>query len=441
MFKSLLQSGEASIFSGFGKSEHQLHDWTNELLWGDKLVNGYKALASDFLIFSAVVVAAFIVYFFVKKIVFKLVRKLAGHTKTKWDDEFLRGRLLVWISLIVPVLIIWKVGGHAFSNLQHRNALEVCGEVSIILLVFGAINSLLNAGERIYRGYEVSKRFPVKGFIQVVKIVLFVCAAIFTISSLIGKSPLSLFAGLGAMSAVLMFIFKDSILGLVAGIQLSANQMVARGDWIEVPKFGADGEVLEVALTTVKVRNWDMTITTLPTYALISDSFKNWRGMSQSGVRRIKRAVQLDLQSVKFVDDNLLKRLKTFKLIEGYLNSKEDELEKWNTAKGVESTDIRNARVLTNVGIFRAYALAYLKKHKMISQSHTILVRQLQPNEYGLPLEIYVFCNDNRWVEFEAVQSDIFDHLLAVMEEFDLKVYQRTSGNDFIQYDKDLDRA
>ena len=439
MFTSLLQSGTESFFSSINGSGESLHHLLNMLLWGESEVEGYKLLLTDLLIFLAVVIVAFVVYFFVKRIVLNLVRKLAGHTKTKWDDEFLKGRLLVWVSLIVPVLIIWKVGGHAFSEEQYKKALEVFGEVSIIVLIFGAINSVLNAGERIYRRYEVSKKFPVKGFIQVVKIVLTVCAVIFTISSLIGKSPLSLFAGLGAMSAVLMFIFKDSILGLVAGIQLSANQMVARGDWIEVPKFGADGEVLEVALTTVKVRNWDMTITTLPTYALISDSFKNWRGMSQSGVRRIKRAVKLDLQSVKFVDEKLLKRLESFKLLDDYLGHKKKELEEWNTSEGVEASDVRNARVLTNVGTFRAYVLAYLKNHKMISQSHTILVRQLQPNEYGLPIEVYVFCTDNRWVEFEAVQSDIFDHFLAVVEEFELCVYQRTSGNDFAQHDKDLD--
>ena len=223
MFNSLLQSGNESFFSSISKSGESLHDLLNRFLWGTPQVEGYKFLVADLLIFLAVVIVAFVVYFFVKRIVLKLLRKLAGHTKTKWDDEFLKGRLLIWVSLLVPLLIIWKVGAHAFTEDQYKKALEVFGEVSIIVLIFGAINSVLNAGERIYRRYEVSKKFPVKGFIQVVKIILTVCAVIFMISSLVGKSPLSLFAGLGAMSAVLMFIFKDSILGLVAGVQLSAN--------------------------------------------------------------------------------------------------------------------------------------------------------------------------------------------------------------------------
>jgi len=276
-----------------------LHGWINNMLWGDSHAVGYKELVSDFFIFSLVVLFAVFIYFIIRKIVVGFLNRIASKTKNKWDDQFLQSKILSWISLIIPVIVVWKVGAHAFTQAEYKGALGVCCEVLVILLVFLILNSLLNICERIYRRYEVSKKFPVKGFIQVIKIVMLICASIFVISSVIGKSPFTLFAGLGAMSAVLMFIFKDSILGLVAGVQLSANQMVSRGDWVEVPKFNADGEVLEVALTTVKIRNWDKTITTLPTYALISDSFKNWRGMSESGVRRIKRSINIDMQTVR----------------------------------------------------------------------------------------------------------------------------------------------
>ncbi len=410
---------------------HFFHSWVNGKLWETLEPEAYQVLLTDFAIFFVVAIVAAIAYFVAKTFVVSLVKRIVVRSKNSWDDEILNSRLLTFVSLIVPTIIIWKVGAKAFTSAEHASVIDAGGNVVMILLAFLSINSALNVCERIYRRYEISKKFPVKGFIQVVKIVMAICGTVFIISSIIDKSPLALFTGLGAMSAVLMFIFKDSILGLVAGVQLSANRMVARGDWIEVPKFGADGEVLEVALTTVKVRNWDKTITTLPTYALISDSFKNWRGMSASGVRRIMRSITLDMQTIKFVDAAMMGRLKSIKLLDEYLEGKEQELNSWNDEQEVDPQDLTNARVLTNVGTFRAYIAAYLKNHPKISQTETLLVRQLQPSQYGLPIQIYVFSNDNRWIEFEGVQSDIFDHLLSVMAEFDLSVYQRPTGRDF----------
>ena len=232
------------------------------------------------------------------------------------------------------------------------------------------------------------------------------------------------------MTAIIMLIFKDSILGLVAGIQLSANRMVARGDWIEMPKFGADGEVLEVALTTVKIRNWDKTITTIPTYALISDSFKNWRGMSNSGVRRIKRSVSVDMSSVAFLDQESLPRLRKISLLKDYLSQKEQEIDSWNTQNADLANPI-NARSLTNIGTFRAYIREYLKNHPKIAQEETLLVRQLQPTENGIPVELYIFTTDNRWANYEDIQSDIFDHLLSVLPEFGLRAFQAPSDYSF----------
>ena len=390
-----------------------------------------NALSIDFLVFALVCFVAIISYFLIKKVVQRIVQKAVKNTQNSWDNELLKSKIFTWVSLMVPTVIIWKFGKRAFLNDNYSAVIHSFGALATVILGFLALNSLLNIAERIYRRFEISRKFPIRGFIQVVKIILSICAGIFVISIVIGKSPLTLFAGLGAMSAVLMFIFKDSILGLVAGIQLSANQMVARGDWIEVPKFGADGEVLDVALTTVKVRNWDKTITTLPTYALISDSFKNWRGMSQSNVRRIKRSLCIDLQTVKFVDDSLLAKFKEISLLKDYITEKEREVDSWNAERSFNKDNVANARVLTNIGTFRAYVVAYLRNHAQIAQDETVLVRQLQPTEYGLPIEIYVFSKDNRWVEFEAIQSDIFDHFFSVLPEFDLKVFQRPSGSNF----------
>jgi len=230
------------------------------------------------------------------------------------------------------------------------------------------------------------------------------------------------------MTAILMLIFKDSILGLSAGIQLSTNRMVARGDWIEMPKFGADGEVLDVALTTVKVRNWDKTITTIPTYALISDSFKNWRGMSESGVRRIKRSIYIDISSIEFLSEQQIDKLKKVNLLKKYISEKECEIAQWNKQLPEEGQDNPiNARALTNLGTFRAYVREYVKNHPKIDDTQTLLIRQLQPTEHGIPIELYIFTNDNRWVEYESIQSDIFDHLLAILPEFNLRAFQSPS--------------
>jgi len=247
----------------------------------------------------------------------------------------------------------------------------------------------------------------------------------------LNKTPIFLLSGVGALAAVMMLIFRDSILGFVAGIQLAANKMVAVGDWIEMPKYGADGDVLEVALTTVKVQNWDKTITTIPTYALISESFKNWRGMAESGGRRIKRSVSLDMSSIKFCDEEMLDRYRKIQYISEYIETKKIELEKFNQATEVDHASLANGRRMTNIGTFRAYVQAYLRNHPEINKDMTFLIRQLPPSENGLPIEIYVFSKDKVWANYEAIQADIFDHILAVVPEFDLRVYQNPTGADF----------
>ena len=294
----------------------------------------------------------------------------------------------------------------------------------MLLVVVSVIDAALNAIADVMHSSQLSQDLPIKSLAQILKLGLYIIAGIGVLSLILGKSPLLLFSGLGAMTAVIMLVFKDAILGFVGGIQLSANRMVARGDWIEMPKYGADGDVIEVALTTVKVQNWDKTITTIPTYALISESFKNWRGMSESGGRRIKRAINIDVNSISFCDDEMLKRFVKIPYMAEYLNSKLDEVSKRHKEHAPDELPPGSTRRLTNVGTFRAYVIAYLRDHPMIHQDMTLMVRQLASGPHGLPIEIYGFSSDQRWVSYENIQADVFDHILAMVPEFDLRVYQ-----------------
>ena len=398
-------------------------------------IDWHQSLAVDGTLLLAAILASAVSYWVARKFVFGLISRVVQKTDSTWDDELLNSKLFKWLSLLLPAVIILTAAPHAIMT--HHDGLpifasfiQISAKVFIVILSLLAISSLLNIVERIYSRLEVSRELPIKSFFQVIKIILVLAAIILIISTLIGKSPVLIFSGLGAMTAIIMLIFKDSILGLVAGIQLSANRMVARGDWIEMPKFGADGEVLEVALTTVKIRNWDKTITTIPTYALISDSFKNWRGMSNSGVRRIKRSVSVDMSSVAFLDQESLPRLRKISLLKDYLSQKEQEIDSWNTQNADLANPI-NARSLTNIGTFRAYIREYLKNHPKIAQEETLLVRQLQPTENGIPVELYIFTTDNRWANYEDIQSDIFDHLLSVLPEFGLRAFQAPSDYSF----------
>jgi miniconductance mechanosensitive channel len=261
-------------------------------------------------------------------------------------------------------------------------------------------------------------------------LILFLTFTILVIAMVVGRSPVVFLSGLGAVTAILLLVFKDTILGFVAGIQIAANDMVRPDDWIEMPKYGADGSVIDVTLNTVKVRNWDKTVTTIPTYALISDSFKNWRGMTESGGRRIKRALHLDMTSIRFCDEEMLDRFKKIQFIREYLERKLEEISRHNRECAVDESVLVNGRRLTNVGTFRAYIEAYLRNHPMVHQEMTFLVRHLAPTEHGLPIEVYVFSKDQRWAVYESIQADIFDHLLAVVPEFDLRVFQSPTGSD-----------
>jgi miniconductance mechanosensitive channel len=366
--------------------------------------------------------------FLTKKVVLRVISHIITHNKFEWDDMLLERKVFHRLSHIVPAIIIYYYSS-TFPDYQHL--IEKGAMTYLIVVGLMVTNSFLKASNDIYLTFEISKIKPIKGYIQVVQIIIFILGGIVVISHWMGESPFILLSGIGALSAVLLLVFKDSLLGLVAGIQLAANDMVRVGDWIEMPKYEADGDIIDISLNTVKVQNFDKTITTIPSYALISDSFKNWRGMQVSGGRRIKRSLFIDTNSITFCTEEMIEKFKTIQFLSEFITSKEQEIAEYNDKNGINRNNPVNGRALTNIGIFRAYINQYLQHHPGISQEMTLLVRQLAPTENGLPLEIYAFTNDIRWNVYETIQSDIFDHLFAVAPEFGLHLFQNPSGNDF----------
>jgi miniconductance mechanosensitive channel len=384
-------------------------------------------------LFAAVVVllVATLAYLVAKKIILRLVRSTAKRTKTHWDDALVESKVFARLALLVPGVVVHVMAASAFADYPTLvSSVKTAAFVYVAVVAMSVFDALLDGVLKIYRTHEVSKRVPINPFLQVLRIAVYFVGGIVILAILLGKSPVVLFSGLGAFTAVLMLIFKDSILNFVAGLQLISNNMVRRGDWIEMPRYGADGDVVEVSLNTVKVQNWDKTISTVPTYALITDSFKNWRGMEESGGRRIKRAVHIDVTSIKFCDTEMLERFKRIQFITEYVQRKLDEVTEYNKEHVDDDSLLVNGRHLTNVGTFRAYLEAYLRHHPKINQGMTFLVRQLAPGERGLPIEIYVFSSDQAWANYEAIQAGIFDHILAVIPLFDLRVFQTPTGAD-----------
>jgi len=403
----------------------------NEWLHTSGGLKGDTTWLATFLSVVVVLTLSVAAHILARNFLLRLVTRVITRTKSEWDDALLRQRFFDHLARLAPAVVVYLLTPEALAAFP---AVAVfVGKIAVVYMVITtvlAFDALLNAGQQVYSSLEVSKSMPITGFLQLLKIFGYVLGVILSISVLIERSPAALLTGLGAMSAVTMLVFKDAILGFVAGIQLSANRMVAAGDWIEVPAQGIDGDVMEVGLTTVKIRNFDNTITTLPTHTLITGSFKNWRGMQESGGRRIKRALRIDMNSVRFCDADQIGRFRKIAVIRDYLDRKQQEVADHNRETKADDTSLVNGRRLTNLGTFRAYIEAYLRNHPQISQDLTFLVRQLAPGETGLPLEIYVFCSDKRWVAYEGIMADIFDHLLAAVPEFDLRVFQSPTGKD-----------
>jgi len=390
-------------------------------------------LINTLIFLIAIILLAFLVDIVTKKIIISLIGRLVRKTKTKWDDIFFERKVFNRLAHIAPALIIFYTIGYAFIDFHPNYTSIVQGGAKIYMLLIGLLvtDSFINALHQIYCTLPISKNRPIKGYVQGVKIIIYFLGIILILSILINKSPKVLLTGVGALAAVLLFVFKDTILGLVASIQLSANDMVKSGDWIEMPNYNADGTVTEISLHTVKVQNWDKTISTIPTYALVSEAFNNWRGMEESGGRRIKRSINIDMKSIKFCTKEMIEKYKKIHVLKDYIKKKEVELSEYNKENKIDESILVNGRRLTNIGTFRKYVEEYLKKHPKIHNDMTFLIRHLQSTEKGLPIEIYVFSNDQVWANYEAIQADIFDHILSVIPEFELNVFQNPTGEDF----------
>ena len=374
---------------------------------------------------------AVIVDLIAKHVLVGMVRAIAKRSSVTWDDALVTHNVFGRLVQVVPALIVF--GGVQFIPGLPEGGAQLMRNVAMgymVLMLTLALTALLSAANTIYTASPVAKDRPIKGFVQLVQIVVWIFGGVLTVAVLLDRSPLLLLSGFGAMTAISLLVFKDTILSLVASVQLTAQDMVRVGDWIEMPQFAADGDVVDVQLHTIKVQNWDKTITTIPTHRLITDSFKNWRGMSQAGARRIKRAIFIDVSSIRFQTQDEIDHFTRFALLKDYIKNKEQELTDYNAGLATEVAAEVNKRRMTNVGTFRAYAFNYLKNHPRIHAGMTLIVRQLAPGPEGLPLEIYCFTNTTEWAVYEDIQSDIFDHLLAIVPEFGLRLYQKPAGSD-----------
>ena len=368
-----------------------------------------------------------VAYFITSRILLRTVSHLFKKTSTKFDDILIEERVFNKLPFLVPLVILYNSKDLLYwNNLLDRVILS-----TIALIFLYSLNALINALNEMFKLTDLSKKFSIKSYTQIGKLLINIFGIIVVIAVLTGNSPVYLLSGLGALTAVLILVFKDTILSLVSSVQISSNDLFKVGDWVEAPQFGADGDVIDIALHSVKIQNWDKTISVIPTNKLIDSSFKNWRGMAESGGRRIKRSINIDMSSIKFCTNEMIDRYSKYNVIANYIKVKLEEVQRFNIENNITDESLINGRSLTNIGTFRAYIEGYLRNHNKIHDEMTFLVRQLSPSANGLPIEIYVFSNDTDWLNYEKIQADIFDHLLAVVSEFELKVFQNPSGSDF----------
>ncbi|HHR6317233.1 TPA: mechanosensitive ion channel family protein [Providencia alcalifaciens] len=405
--------------------QQQLLDWARQFN------QDYASLASLLMVLGLILIVALILHLFLHKILLPSIEKRGLKAGSGWQHQLTQYNLFNRIAFIIQGIVVniqstlWLSSGST-----PQMVLNVASQAWCLLFGLLTIYSILDITLGILQRAAKTAHLPLRGIFQSIKLIATVLISIMIIALLIGKSPLIILSGLGAMTAVMMLVFKDPIMGLVAGIQLSANNMVNIGDWLEMPKYRADGAVIDIGLTTVKVRNWDNTVTTIPTYALISDSFKNWKGMTESGGRRIKRSLRIDANSIHFLQPEEIKNLEKANLLEPYLDQKVSEIQVYNSALPEDKATPLNQRRLTNIGTFRAYVEAYLRAHPQIHKNMTIMVRQLESDSNGIPIEIYAFTNTTVWLEYERIQSDIFDHIFSILPQFNLHIHQSPTGND-----------
>ena len=409
-----------------------LKHWADALLEWLGLASAQDSGWDRWVAFTLVLLAVALFDFVCRTILVRGMRRIVKRTKATWDDDLFNPDVLSRLCNVVSAVVLGIVLPVVFEEQSEaRTIVTRLVEVYIVVAVFRFINAVLFAVFQIASARPAWQNKPIKGLRQTGQGIAALICGILIVSILIDKPPASLLAGLGASAAIIMLIFRDSILGFVSGIQLSANDMLKVGDWIEMPKYGANGTVIEVTLNTVKVRNWDNTITTIPPYLLVSDSFQNWRGMRESGGRRVKRSINIDMTSVRFCTPEMLAKYRKIQLLKDYVEQTEEVIEKYNVENGIDNSILVNGRRQTNLGVFRAYLTAYLKSLPDVNQELTCMVRQLQPTDRGIPIELYFFCALKDWVPYEGVQADVFDHVLAIIPEFDLQVFQSPSGRDF----------
>lgn len=396
----------------------------------DKIISWLKdyPVLYDNLKFIGVIGLAIVSYFVVKFVINKVIRKLTSKTKTELDDLVFNKTFNRRIALVAPVFVL-----NRFSHLlpQFESSIAIVSSILIVLMVMLIIGSVLTSYNEVYEKLGKSTERPIKGYLQVAKIFTYFFGVIFIIGIITGQDVWNLFAGLAAASALVLLIFRDTILSFVASIQLNSYDLIRNGDWIEMKKYGADGDVVDISLNVIKVQNWDKTIVVIPTHKLLEESFINWRGMQLTGSRRIKRSILIDVNSVKFCDEEMLNRFKKYQTISEYLKTKTEEIKKYNKEYGFDESQLINGRRLTNLGTFRIYLENYLKERKDINTGLTFMVRHLDPGATGIPIEVYVFAKTTQWVKYEGIQADIFDHIFAVVPLFDLKIFQTPSGTDF----------
>ena len=410
---------------------NDIKEWIENLLREIGIASAGVPYLRLLILLILLILVAYLSFRLTKKLVVGTLYNLFKKTTIQWDDEMVDRKVFNSLAHIIPAVIIKIFAPIIFRDFEQILPFIIKLTNSYLILVgMLVVISILKAAELMVSGSQIFIEKPVSSYFQLIRIVIYIATAIFILSELMGQTPWYFLSAFGAMTAILLLIFKDTILGLVASVQISSNDMVRVGDWVEMPKFNADGDVIAINLNTVKIKNWDKTITTVPTYYFITDSFKNWRGMQESGGRRIKRSLYINVRSIKFVDPDTREKFKKYYLINDFIKGRQQEIEQFNEDHEVDTSVLINGRRMTNIGVFRNYAMAYLEKLPFIRQDMTLLVRQLAMEDRGLPIEIYCFTNTIKWAEYEEIQANIFDHLLAAAAFFDLELFQQPSGSD-----------
>lgn len=416
----------------------------NILLWGDdwlmnKLgVNEEVALYLKLgILVLVLLIISFLAWYIARKVIAATINRIFLNTKVSWDDKLVEEKVFDKFAHIAPAIVVNFGAPYVFGDFPDLiPSIILITDIYIIAIVVWSVNSVVSSLARILQDVTILKDKPLSSYSQLIKVIVFLIGFVLVFSMLLGQSPLAFLGAMGAATAVILLIFKDAILGFVASIQMSVYDMIRVGDWVSMPKYDADGDVIAINLTTVMVQNWDKTITTIPAHAFLGDSFKNWRGMSDSGGRRIKRAIHVKISSIRFCDEAQIARFKKIHLLKEYIEKRENEINRYNEEHKVDQSEVINGRRMTNIGVFRNYTLNYLAANPKLNQEMTLMVRQLDPTEKGLPIEIYCFSADKAWVNYEGIISDIFDHLFAAIPAFDLEVFEAPTGKDFAQLAK-----